>query len=148
MVNTAADTCSLVLLQELLSKEVLNLDDLDRILGKRPFQTLELRNVDKFRGQFSDWLPSGDGIWSWIESFRSPGLPLAFDIPVDHSFEASSSEYSRNSGRDDDDENNGGGGGGGKRDEEGGGFTGWWSDEAEKSASKVQDIKRKYPTST
>lgn len=34
---------------ELLAKEVLNLEDLERILGKRPYKSLELRNIDKFR---------------------------------------------------------------------------------------------------
>lgn len=138
--------------QELLTKEVLNLDDLDRIMGKRPFVTLELRNVDKFRG-LSEWLPTGGGIWSWIESFRSPGLPLSFPAPaVDglggapmHGFEASDSEGSRTRRHDDDDDSSGGGGGGGGGKE---GMSGWWADEVERSATKVQDIKRKYPTAT
>jgi hypothetical protein len=134
-------------MQELLTKEVLNLDDLDRIMGKRPFQTKELRNVDKFRG-LTQWLPSSDGIWSWIESFRSPGLPLAFDGP------ALDDGPTFVSPADDDDEDNSsggggsGGGGGGGQPQEGGGISGWWSDEAENSAKKVQDLKKKFPTAT
>lgn len=34
----------------LLDKEVLNSDDLEAILGERPFRSLELRNIDRFRG--------------------------------------------------------------------------------------------------
>ncbi|GLI61266.1 hypothetical protein VaNZ11_003582 [Volvox africanus] len=34
---------------ELLRKEVLNLDDVERLLGKRPFMCQELRNIDRFR---------------------------------------------------------------------------------------------------
>ena len=139
-------------MQELLAKEVLNLDDLDRIMGKRPFTTGELRNVDKFRG-LPEWLPSSGGVWGWIESFRSPGLPHPFpavdglsDTQMHGTFEASGSERSARSHHDDDDDDDSGGGGGGK--EGGGGTPGWWADEVERSASKVQDIKRKYPTAT
>ncbi|KAG2493646.1 hypothetical protein HYH03_008163 [Edaphochlamys debaryana] len=35
--------------QELLSKEVLSLDDIERLLGKRPHMSAELRNIDRFR---------------------------------------------------------------------------------------------------
>lgn len=38
--------------QALLEKEVLNSDELERLLGKRPFRSQELRNIDKFRKGF------------------------------------------------------------------------------------------------
>eukprot|EP01025_Chloroclados_australasicus_P061646 TRINITY_DN8104_c0_g1_i4.p1 TRINITY_DN8104_c0_g1~~TRINITY_DN8104_c0_g1_i4.p1 ORF type:complete len:688 (-),score=79.63 TRINITY_DN8104_c0_g1_i4:322-2385(-) len=37
------------LAQELIQKEVVGLDDLERILGERPFQSEEVRNVDVYR---------------------------------------------------------------------------------------------------
>lgn len=40
----------------LLEKEVLSLHDLEEILGKRPFSTPELRNIDRYRG-----VAAGDG---------------------------------------------------------------------------------------
>lgn len=130
-------------------KEVLNLDDLDRIMGKRPFLTLELRNVDKFRGHLSQWLPTGDGIWSWIDAFRSPGLPLAFDAAPGIAGSAAGAATSGAApGDDDEDDGGSGGGGGGEREDASGPFTGWWADEAEKSATKVKDMKQKYPTAT
>jgi len=36
--------------QTLLAKEVIGLDDLQSILGKRPFVSLQLQNIDKYRG--------------------------------------------------------------------------------------------------
>lgn len=38
----------------LLEKEVLNLEDIEAILGKRPFSTTEQRNIDKFRLGFQE----------------------------------------------------------------------------------------------
>lgn len=38
------------LAEALLKKEVLNLDDLNEILGERPFKSAEIRNIDKYRG--------------------------------------------------------------------------------------------------
>ncbi len=38
--------------QALLEKEVLGSDELERLLGQRPFRSLELRNIDKFREGF------------------------------------------------------------------------------------------------
>lgn len=38
----------------LLEKEVLNADELEALLGKRPFVSNEMRNIDKFRGGFGD----------------------------------------------------------------------------------------------
>jgi len=38
--------------EELLSKEVLTLEDIERVLGPRPYKTEELRNVDRFRSGF------------------------------------------------------------------------------------------------
>merc|ERR1712039_900191 len=32
-------------------EEVLNLDDLNKILGERPFKSVEIRNIDKYQGQ-------------------------------------------------------------------------------------------------
>eukprot|EP00197_Chlamydomonas_leiostraca_P001991 CAMPEP_0202857522 /NCGR_PEP_ID=MMETSP1391-20130828/427_1 /ASSEMBLY_ACC=CAM_ASM_000867 /TAXON_ID=1034604 /ORGANISM="Chlamydomonas leiostraca, Strain SAG 11-49" /LENGTH=796 /DNA_ID=CAMNT_0049536333 /DNA_START=393 /DNA_END=2784 /DNA_ORIENTATION=+ len=44
---------------ELLRKEVLNLDDVEKILGHRPFTSAELRNIDRFRhGASKDVPPS------------------------------------------------------------------------------------------
>ncbi|KAG1664993.1 hypothetical protein FOA52_014673 [Chlamydomonas sp. UWO 241] len=34
---------------DLLKKEVIGLDDIDRLLGKRPFSTREMRNIDRYR---------------------------------------------------------------------------------------------------
>jgi AFG3 family protein len=38
--------------QELLEKEVLGLDELERVLGKRPYRSVEMRNIDKFAKGF------------------------------------------------------------------------------------------------
>lgn len=40
------------LAQALLEREVLGLDELEAILGARPFQNKELRNIDRFRDGF------------------------------------------------------------------------------------------------
>ena len=41
--------------QALLEKEVLNLEELEGLLGKRPYNAVEMRNIDKFsRGFGSD----------------------------------------------------------------------------------------------
>ena len=40
--------------QELLEKEVLNLDELEALLGKRPYNSVEMRNIDKFARGFED----------------------------------------------------------------------------------------------
>lgn len=40
------------LAQALLEREVLNSDELERILGERPFRSQELRNIDRFRKGF------------------------------------------------------------------------------------------------
>ena len=34
---------------DLLSKEVINLDDVERLLGKRPYSSAEMRNIDRYR---------------------------------------------------------------------------------------------------
>ncbi len=36
--------------QALLQKEVLNLEDVEGLLGKRPYMSAELRNIDRYRG--------------------------------------------------------------------------------------------------
>eukprot|EP00210_Caulerpa_lentillifera_P008488 g8097.t1 len=38
--------------EELLEKEVLSLEDIERVLGPRPYKSKELRNVDRFRSGF------------------------------------------------------------------------------------------------
>lgn len=43
-----------VMAEELLKKEVLNLEELEALLGKRPYRSVELRNIDKFSGGFMD----------------------------------------------------------------------------------------------
>mmetsp|Transcript_7855 Transcript_7855/g.13510 ORF Transcript_7855/g.13510 Transcript_7855/m.13510 type:complete len:862 (-) Transcript_7855:907-3492(-) len=50
---------------ELLSKEVLNINDVERILGKRPFHSNEMRNIDRFR----------HGLGSEAESAQGEGNP-------------------------------------------------------------------------
>lgn len=50
MVTTRKDLVT-ELAEELLKKEVLNLDDLNKILGDRPFKSAEIRNIDKYQGQ-------------------------------------------------------------------------------------------------
>lgn len=40
------------LAQALLEREVLNLEDLEGLLGPRPYRSTELRNIDKFRDGF------------------------------------------------------------------------------------------------
>ncbi|KAK9805904.1 hypothetical protein WJX73_003524 [Symbiochloris irregularis] len=40
------------LAERLLDREVVNVDDLEEILGPRPFRSAELRNIDKFREGF------------------------------------------------------------------------------------------------
>lgn len=39
------------LAEALLEKEVLNLEDLNEILGERPFKSVEIRNIDKYQGK-------------------------------------------------------------------------------------------------
>eukprot|EP00892_Ulva_mutabilis_P001410 jgi/Ulvmu1/1126/UM106_0043.1 len=128
------------LAQELLKKEVIGLDDLDRILGKRPFATRELQNIDKFRGELQQgmraWLPGGD-VWEWIASFRGPGVSFALD-------------GAGGALQDGDDSGDGGTGGGGHRlaesqeEEE----FGWWADETAPDASSRRAKKQKYPVAT
>jgi hypothetical protein len=40
--------------QSLLDKEVLNLEELEQLLGKRPFKVEGLRNIDKYAGGFGN----------------------------------------------------------------------------------------------
>lgn len=125
-------------MQELLKKEVIGLEDLDRILGKRPFATRELQNIDKFRGELQQGMRAlGGGVWEWIASFRGPGLQLALDGvrggPADH-----------------EDDGPGDGGDGGHRlaesheEEE----FGWWADETSPDAARRKSKKQKYPVAT
>jgi hypothetical protein len=134
--------CAVV--QELLHKEVLGLDDLDRILGKRPYVTHELRNVDRFRGELEktvrQWLPSGGGVWAWIESFRSPGLQIALDG-------AGATAPPGAGAEDGDDDEPPGGGGRAQEGEAAEEFSGWWADEAAQSSNEGA-VKRKYPVAT
>lgn len=126
-------------MQELLKKEVIGLDDLDRILGKRPFATRELQNIDKFRGELQQGMRAllpGGGVWEWIASFRGPGMQLALD--------------GVGSGVDDDEDGGSDGGSGGHRlaesqeEEE----FGWWADETAPEAAKRKSKKQKYPVAT
>jgi hypothetical protein len=96
-------------LQELLEKEVVKFDDLNRILGKRPFESSGLSNMDRFRGELTRGLPkwiAPAGVWEWIDSFRGPGLAVAGlgDLKDD----------GKDDDDDDDDEDDGKGGGGAK----------------------------------
>lgn len=57
------------MVQELLKKEVLSLEDLHRILGERPFVTTEMRNIDKYRDAGVEprvFSPTAS-IWQWIQ---------------------------------------------------------------------------------
>lgn len=68
----------------LLEKENLNIDDLEAILGKRPFVNREMQNIDRFRSGLTRGLkgllaPAGD-VWAWIAGARAPpSLRLALD---------------------------------------------------------------------
>ena len=101
----------------LLEKEVVGLDDLHTVLGKRPYESRELRNIDRFRGELQRGVgalkPAAEGVWDWINSFRSPGLQLAGfgDLGGSDGDEGGSDEEEE--GGDDDDEGGSGGGGGG-----------------------------------
>lgn len=44
--------------QALLSKEVLNLEELEALLGKRPYNSVELRNIDRYQGSSSGKEPA------------------------------------------------------------------------------------------
>lgn len=46
-------------LQALLEKEVLNLDDVEGLLGKRPFESEQMRNIDRYRGMVAEVLEKG-----------------------------------------------------------------------------------------
>ena len=101
--------------QELLRKEVVNLDDLHELLGKRPFESTELRNIDRFRGELqraaSALAPAG--VWEWIASFRGPGLRLAGVGGADgDEGDGDGEAEGGDKGSDDDDEGGSGGGGG------------------------------------
>lgn len=49
------------LAQALLKKEVLGLEELEKVLGARPFTSAEMRNIDKYRSGFVSMGGSGDG---------------------------------------------------------------------------------------
>lgn len=110
-------------MQTLLRKEVVNLDDLNEVLGRRPFESRELRNIDRFRGELARAAKAlaPAGVWEWIASFRSPGLRLA-GVGDAAGGDAGDEDGERGSGDDDedDDDDEGGGGGGG------GGLKGFW----------------------
>lgn len=76
--------------QQLLTKEVLNLDDVERILGKRPFHIAEMRNIDRFRhgskGENAPVSPQGEEAGE-VEEPSSPRAP-----PPDDKDDGSESE--------------------------------------------------------
>lgn len=77
--------------KELLAKEVLNLEDLERLLGKRPYKSVELRNIDKFRVDDSE---DGREIVEKDEEVAEPAVPPPTDTPAAQPALASrSSEY-------------------------------------------------------
>ena len=53
--------------------QVVNADDLEEVLGPRPFKSAELRNIDKFRDGFSKKL---------IDNPSTPSTPSSTDNPV------------------------------------------------------------------
>lgn len=59
--------------QALLRKEVIGLDDLEQLLGKRPFMTTELRNIDRYRNVGDTAAGAVSSVWAWIDSFRVRG---------------------------------------------------------------------------
>lgn len=107
--NGGIDPTSTVV-QELLKKEVLGIEDLTRILGKRPFTTRELQNIDRFRSDLREFgkrvVPPG--IWEWIESFRSPGLAVVRDAGDDGDEGNKENDDDRGDNGNDDGENGGG----------------------------------------
>ena len=127
-------------MQELLEKEVVGLDDLRRILGPRPFESAELRNINRFRGELdraaAALKPAGEVVWQWIESFRSPGLQLA-GAGGTGAVDEESGDEGPGDGEDDDDDDSGEGGGGGGGG--GGGLGGFW---------QGIGTGRKYPVAT
>lgn len=48
-------TRCVLLLQALLKKEVLNLDAVEDLLGKRPFTSATLQNIDRYRCGNTSW---------------------------------------------------------------------------------------------
>jgi len=58
-----------VMAQALLKKEVLNLEELENLLGKRPHNAVEMRNIDKFTQGF------GDGVEDSEESTTEAPAP-------------------------------------------------------------------------
>ena len=67
------------LAEALLAREVVNSDDLEEILGPRPFVSAELRNIDKFKAGFKGSAAAGAG---------TGDTPTADDAPADDDGEA------------------------------------------------------------
>ncbi|KAL4541176.1 hypothetical protein Ndes2437B_g05559 [Nannochloris sp. 'desiccata'] len=63
--------------QALLEKEVLNLEELESLLGKRPYNAVEMRNIDKFSQGFGGKL---DG--SGESTTEAPAPPPPTDDPA------------------------------------------------------------------
>lgn len=62
--------------KDLLFKEVIGLDDVERILGKRPFTSLEMRNIDRYRYGAGGKPPSsGEGEQSSEELVKETQQP-------------------------------------------------------------------------
>jgi AFG3 family protein len=59
------------LAEALLKKEVLNLEDLNAILGERPYKSVEIRNIDKYQGVTEE---DEDGEDDMSESLAEAGL--------------------------------------------------------------------------
>jgi AFG3 family protein len=64
--------------QALLQKEVLNLEELEELLGKRPYNAVEMRNIDKFSQGFGVGGGVADGEDS-AEAGSSQGPPPTDD---------------------------------------------------------------------
>ena len=63
---------------------MVNSDDLEEILGPRPFKSAELRNIDKFREGFVKQGPS-EGVENPKPAptpTNGPGLPGILDVPA------------------------------------------------------------------
>lgn len=71
--------------QELLKKEVLGLEELEGLLGKRPYTSNEMRNIDKYARGFQEQSsagPPGDAPAADVE-VEEPTAPPPTDTPAD-----------------------------------------------------------------
>merc|ERR1711924_406423 len=68
------------LAEALLDKEVLNLEDLNEILGERPFKSVEIRNIDKYQGKGGAADESGSSEEEEEEEENLDGIPGGINL--------------------------------------------------------------------